>query len=161
MEKNGENVLTKYKPQIPKELITHFKYTMRSSDRDYKVLKNALDPYVQMCGLKTLQKFTDSCSKNSKFIDSDTGQFVGKFHPVKDTICSMVKDILQTYYGHFPEQVPDELWLHACLLGEGFSGEIQRMGGYKDLQAFVFKSDCFSVHITICKSFESSHFVSS
>jgi hypothetical protein len=60
---------------------------MRSSDRDYKVLKNALDPYVQMCGLKTLQKFTDSLvPKTQSFIDSDTGQFVGKFYPVKDTM---------------------------------------------------------------------------
>ena len=60
LAKNGENFSKTYKPQIPKDLITHIKYTLRLSDRDYKVLRNGLEPYVLMCGLKTLQKFTDT-----------------------------------------------------------------------------------------------------
>ena len=55
----------------------------------------------------------------------------------------MVNDILDTFYGSFPENVPDELWLYVGLLGDGFSGECQRMGGDKDLQAKFFESDCF------------------
>ena len=51
----------------------------------------------------------------------------------------MVKGILQQYYGHFPEQIPDELWLHAGLLGDGFSGECDRMGGDKNLQVEFFR----------------------
>ena len=59
----------------------------------------------------------------------------------------MVKGTLKTFYGHFPEQVPNELWLHAGLLGDGFSGECQRMGGDKDLQAKFYQ--CFFFHLTM------------
>ena len=39
LAKKGEHFLTKHKPEIPKDVITHLKYTMRLSDRDYLVLK--------------------------------------------------------------------------------------------------------------------------
>ena len=61
---------------------------MKLSDRDYKVLKHGLEPYVKMCSVKTLQKFTDSVvPKCESFVCSDTGKTLGKFYPVKDTIC--------------------------------------------------------------------------
>ena len=41
-----------------------------------------------MCSVKTLQKFTDSVvPKCESFVCSDTGKTLGKFYPVKDTIC--------------------------------------------------------------------------
>ena len=40
--KSGENFLSKHKPQIPKDLITFIRYTMKLSDNDYKILRRAL-----------------------------------------------------------------------------------------------------------------------
>ena len=88
-----------------------------------------------MSGLKSLQEFTDSLVPLAQnFVDSDSGKVVGKVYPLRDTIVSMIKDILKAYYEYFPEEVPNELWLHAGLLGDGFSGEVQRMGSDQDLQ---------------------------
>ena len=51
---------------------------MRLSNRDYLVLKNAHDPYIQMCGLKTLQKYNDSLVPNTQsFLDTLTYLIAG------------------------------------------------------------------------------------
>ena len=108
---------------------------MRLSDTDYEILKKGFAPYVTMSCLKTLRKYTSSLvPKPQDYIVND--QVIGKFYDPKEVVKNQVIDVLEHFYGLCPEKVPSELWMHGGFVGDGFSGEVERMGGDKDLYTY-------------------------
>ena len=115
LAETGDEFHSKFKLEMPIDDVTFLKTHIGISQREYDILRNMLQSYVQLPSTKVLRNhIRDELTPISKdFIIN--GRIVGKYYPLKDVWTMKILDVLNHFYGDAKELIPNELYVHGGL----------------------------------------------
>ena len=137
MGEENENYLSDFKYTVPVKAAILIMVKCMLSVRDYEKLKEALDDYLDLPGYSQIKE----CKKEMMPTVEDPIDFimdeknVGKFWPPLKLLQCVIENILKTFHGKSPSNVPNEIYVRGGIGGDGFSGR----DSYKILENFSFK----------------------